>query len=56
MAVECDYQEGKSILARRRTPLRPAVTLAEALETTRSHGVAGRKLWGRPACKEAPGG
>ena len=33
---------GKSRLARRLTTLLPAMTLAEALETTRLHRVAGR--------------
>jgi magnesium chelatase family protein len=32
---------GKSMLARRLTPILPAMTLAEALETTRIHSVAG---------------
>jgi magnesium chelatase family protein len=41
-AVECDYQEGKSMLAQRLTTILPAMTLAEALETTRIHRVAGR--------------
>jgi Magnesium chelatase, subunit ChlI len=33
---------GKSMLARRLTPILPAMTLAEAIETTRIHRVAGR--------------
>jgi magnesium chelatase family protein len=33
---------GKSMLARRRTTILPAMTLPEALETTRIHRVAGR--------------
>ena len=33
---------GKSMLARRLTTILPAMTLAEALETTRLHSVAGR--------------
>jgi predicted ATPase with chaperone activity len=41
VAVECDYQEGKSMLARRLTTILPDMTLAEALETTRIHSVAG---------------
>jgi predicted ATPase with chaperone activity len=41
-AVECDHQVGNSMLARRLTTLRPAMTLAEAMETTRIHRVAGR--------------
>jgi magnesium chelatase family protein len=32
---------GKSRLARRRTTMLPAMTLAEAIETTRMHSVAG---------------
>jgi magnesium chelatase family protein len=40
-AVECDYQEGKSMLAQRLTTILPAMTLAEAMETTRIHRVAG---------------
>ena len=33
---------GKSMLARRLTTILPAMTLAEAIETTRIHRVAGR--------------
>jgi magnesium chelatase family protein len=40
-AVECDYQEEKSMLARRLTTILPAMTLAEAIEATRIHRVAG---------------
>jgi Magnesium chelatase, subunit ChlI len=40
-AVECNYQEGKSILARRLTTMLPAMTVAEAIETTHIHRVAG---------------
>ena len=40
-AVECDHLEGTSILARRLTTILPALTLAEAIETTRIHRVAG---------------
>jgi magnesium chelatase family protein len=32
---------GKSVLARRLTTILPAMTLAEAIETTRIHSVAG---------------
>jgi magnesium chelatase family protein len=39
---------GKSRLARRLTPILPAMSLAEALETTRIHRVAGRS-GGHPA-------
>jgi magnesium chelatase family protein len=42
VAVECDYQEGKSMLARHLTTILPGMTLAEAIETTRIHRVAGR--------------
>ena len=41
VAVECSYQEGKSMLARRLTTILPDMTLAEAIETTRIHSVAG---------------
>jgi magnesium chelatase family protein len=41
-AVECDNKAGTSMLARRLTTILPAMTLAEALETTRIHRVAGR--------------
>jgi predicted ATPase with chaperone activity len=40
-AMACDHQAGKSLLARRLTTLPPAMTLAEARETTRIHRVAG---------------
>jgi len=40
-AMGCDYQEGTSMLARRLTTILPAMTLAEAMETTRIHRVAG---------------
>jgi predicted ATPase with chaperone activity len=40
-AMGCDYQEGKWMLARRLTTILPAMTLAEAIETTRIHSVAG---------------
>jgi magnesium chelatase family protein len=40
--VECNYQEEKSMLARPLTTILPAMTLAEAIETTRIHRVAGR--------------
>ena len=40
-AVDCDLRAGKSMLARRLTTIRPAMTLAEAIETTRIHSVAG---------------
>jgi magnesium chelatase family protein len=40
-AVECDYRPAKSMLARRLTTILPAMTLAEAMETTRLHRVAG---------------
>jgi magnesium chelatase family protein len=40
-AVECDTQAGQSMLARRLTTILPAMTLAEAIETTRIHRVAG---------------
>src|ERR687897_569424 len=40
-AVECDYQEGKSMMARQLTTILPAMTLAEAIETTRIHRVGG---------------
>jgi magnesium chelatase family protein len=39
--VECDHWAGKSMLAWRLTTILPAMTLAEALETTRIHRVAG---------------
>jgi predicted ATPase with chaperone activity len=39
-AMGCDYQEEKSMLARRLTTILPAMTLAEAIETTRIHRVA----------------
>jgi magnesium chelatase family protein len=42
VAVECNHQAGTSRLARRLIALLPALTLAEAIETTRLHGVAGR--------------
>jgi hypothetical protein len=41
VAVECDCQEGTSILARQRTTILPAMTLAGALKTTRIYRVAG---------------
>jgi magnesium chelatase family protein len=41
VAVECNYQEEKSMLARRLTSLLQAMTLVEAIETTRIHSVAG---------------
>jgi magnesium chelatase family protein len=41
-AVECDHRAGTSMLARRLTTIPPAVSLAEALATTRIHSVAGR--------------
>jgi magnesium chelatase family protein len=41
VAAECNYQEGQSLLARRLTSILPAMTLAEAIETTRIHRVAG---------------
>jgi magnesium chelatase family protein len=41
VTVECDHREGKSTLARRLTTILPAMTLAEAIETTRIHRVAG---------------
>jgi magnesium chelatase family protein len=40
-AVDCDLRAGKSILARRLPTMLPAMTLAEALDTTRIHRVAG---------------
>jgi magnesium chelatase family protein len=40
-AMGCDDQEGKSMLARRFTTILPAMSLAEALETTRIHRIAG---------------
>jgi magnesium chelatase family protein len=40
-AMECDHRERKSMLARRLTTILPAMTLAEAIETTRIHRVAG---------------
>jgi magnesium chelatase family protein len=40
-AVECDHRAGTSMLARRLTTILPALTLAEAIETTRIHRVAG---------------
>src|SRR5215217_4292028 len=36
------HSGGKSMLARRLTTILPAMTLAEAIETTRIHRVAGR--------------
>jgi hypothetical protein len=51
-AVECDNQAGQSMLARRLTTILPAMTLAEALETTRIHCIASRTgdrtRWSRP--------
>jgi predicted ATPase with chaperone activity len=44
---------GKSMLARRLTTILPAMTLAEALETTRIHRVAGRTA-GRTALGTLP--
>ena len=41
VAVECDSQESESVLARRLTTILPAMTLAEAIETTSIHRVAG---------------
>jgi magnesium chelatase family protein len=41
VAVECDLPAGKSRLARRLTTILPAMTLPEALDTTRIHRVAG---------------
>jgi magnesium chelatase family protein len=40
-AMECDHRERNSMLARRLTTILPAMTLAEAIETTRIHRVAG---------------
>jgi predicted ATPase with chaperone activity len=40
-AVDCDLRAGKSILARRLPTMVPAMTLAEALDTTCIHRVAG---------------
>jgi hypothetical protein len=40
-AVACDYQKEKLRLARRLSPVRPAMTPAEATETMRIHRVAG---------------
>jgi magnesium chelatase family protein len=40
-AVECELWTGKSMLARRLTTILPAMTLAEALNTTRIDCVAG---------------
>jgi magnesium chelatase family protein len=40
-AMDCDHRERKSMLARRLTTILPAMTLAEAIETTRIHSVAG---------------
>jgi predicted ATPase with chaperone activity len=37
----CPAGAGKSMLARRLTTILPAMTLAEAIETTRIHSVAG---------------
>jgi hypothetical protein len=42
VTMGCDSQEGTSILARRLTTILPAMTLAEASETTRIYRVAGR--------------
>jgi magnesium chelatase family protein len=41
-AVDCDLRAGKSILARRLPTMLPAMTLAEALDTTCIHRVTGR--------------
>jgi predicted ATPase with chaperone activity len=41
VTVECDYQEGKLMLARRLTTILPTMTLPEAIETIRIHSVAG---------------
>jgi magnesium chelatase family protein len=41
-AVEYAYREGTSMLARRLTTLMPAMPLAEALDTTCIHRIAGR--------------
>jgi len=40
-AMECDHRERKSMLARWLTTILPAMPLADALETTRIHSVAG---------------
>jgi predicted ATPase with chaperone activity len=40
-AMECDHRERKLMLARRLTTILPAMTLADALETTLIHSVAG---------------
>lgn len=40
-AVDCDRRAGKSRLARRLPTMLPAMTLAEALDTTCIHRVAG---------------
>jgi predicted ATPase with chaperone activity len=40
-AMECDLRAGKSMLASHLTTMLPAMTLAEALDTTRIHRVAG---------------
>jgi predicted ATPase with chaperone activity len=40
-AVDCDLRAGKSILARCLPTMLPAMTLAEALDTTCIHRVAG---------------
>jgi predicted ATPase with chaperone activity len=40
-AMGCDHLAGTSMLARRLTTILPAMTLAEAIETTRIHRVAG---------------
>jgi predicted ATPase with chaperone activity len=41
VAQECDDQQRKARLARRLSTILPAMTLAEAIETTRIHSVAG---------------
>jgi magnesium chelatase family protein len=41
-AVDCNLRAGKSILARRLPTMLPAMTLAEALDTTCIHRVTGR--------------
>jgi magnesium chelatase family protein len=40
-AVACDLRAGKLMLARRLNTILPSMTLAEAIETTRIHRVAG---------------
>jgi len=55
VAMACDHREGKSMLVRRLTTILPALTLAEAIETTRIyHPIAVANLGRAPAMTPSP--